>query len=66
MNNRCPKCGGELIHSYGLAGGGMGHYEICENEECTHLEKTQDKEDMVDGDPHGTCLIMDTRTKNVR
>lgn len=51
MNNRCPRCGGELIYGYGLAGGGMGPYEICENEECTHFEKTQDMGLPSDGRP---------------
>jgi hypothetical protein len=25
----CPCCGGELIHGYGLAGGGIGVYLAC-------------------------------------
>jgi hypothetical protein len=27
---RCPDCGGELYHGFGLAGGGYGAYETCE------------------------------------
>lgn len=46
MNDeKCPKCGGELYHGYGLAGGGIGAYTTCLNDKCDHFEKTQDAED---------------------
>ena len=40
----CPKCGSPLHQGYGLAGGGMGAYEMCEAEGCGHFEKWQDAE----------------------
>jgi len=40
----CPKCGAPLHQGYGLAGGGMGAYELCEVEGCGHFEKWQDAE----------------------
>lgn len=40
----CPKCGSSLHQGYGLAGGGMGAYEMCEAEGCGHFEKWQDAE----------------------
>lgn len=42
---RCPKCGGELIFGYGMAGGGMGSYELCDNESCDYFSKTQDADE---------------------
>ena len=39
----CPKkCGGGIEYGYGLAGGGMGVYQYCSNEECDYWHKTQD------------------------
>lgn len=42
---RCPKCGGELIFGYGMAGGGCGSYELCERDDCDYFFKTQDTDD---------------------
>jgi hypothetical protein len=47
----CPKCGGELHHGYGLAGGGIGCYTACLNEECDYFDKVQDHTDDL-------CLCM--------
>ena len=41
----CPKCGEPLICGYGLMGGGMGPYTLCENDECDYFHKTQDPEE---------------------
>ena len=38
----CPKCGSEVLAGYGLAGGGMGAYEVCNNGDCDFFVKTQD------------------------
>lgn len=38
----CPKCGAPVIHGYGLMGGGMGMYSLCDNDACDFFEKTQD------------------------
>lgn len=39
----CPKCGNtELHHGYGLAGGGIGPYRTCLNDDCDFFEKTED------------------------
>jgi hypothetical protein len=40
----CPKCGKEMKMGYGLAGGGMGVYFMCETEGCETFEKVQDEE----------------------
>jgi hypothetical protein len=40
----CPKCGADLAHGYGLAGGGMGPYTYCENDSCDYFVKAQDPE----------------------
>lgn len=39
----CPDCGARLEIGYGLAGGGCGVYEFCENCE-TIVTKDQDSE----------------------
>lgn len=41
---KCLKCGGELHFGYGLAGGGMGSYEICLNDGCDYFSKEQDND----------------------
>lgn len=41
----CPTCGGELYSGYGLAGGGIGVYTSCLNDDCDYLDKTQDLDD---------------------
>lgn len=39
----CPKCqAGHVKQGYGMAGGGMGFYEYCDNEACDYFDKTQD------------------------
>jgi hypothetical protein len=46
----CPKCGGsEIHHGYGLAGGGIGPYRTCLNDNCDFFEKTLDASN-TDGD----------------
>lgn len=35
----CPKCGDEIASSYGLAGGGMGPYVFCLNDDCDYFVK---------------------------
>ena len=41
---KCPMCGGDgFYRGYGLAGGGMGVYEGCDD--CGWFEKTQDAPD---------------------
>jgi len=40
----CPKCGKEMRSGYGLAGGGMGVYFMCETEGCETFEKFKDSE----------------------
>lgn len=41
---KCPKCGGEILFGYGLAGGGIGPYRYCDGDNCDYFEKTQDAE----------------------
>jgi len=36
----CPECGGEITPGYGLAGGGMGPYQLCLD--CGWIEKEQE------------------------
>ena len=38
----CPKCKAETIYGYGLMGGGIGSYVVCNN--CDFFAKQQDKE----------------------
>ena len=38
----CPNCGIHLIFGYGLAGGGMGSYGMCDS--CDYARKAQDPE----------------------
>lgn len=40
--DECPKCGAELIHGYGIMGGGIGAYALCDNADCDYFDKTQD------------------------
>jgi hypothetical protein len=44
-DGRCPKCGSEIRGGYGLAGGGMGVYEYCLNDDCDWFHKFQDAEE---------------------
>jgi hypothetical protein len=39
---KCPKCGGEMLFGYGLAGGGIGPYRYCDTYDCDFFDKTQD------------------------
>ena len=39
---RCPKCGDEVLVGYGLMGGGIGPYKLCDNEKCDFFEKVQE------------------------
>lgn len=41
----CPKCGGELMWGYGLAGGGMGSYWYCMSDNCDFFEKELDEDE---------------------
>jgi len=36
----CPRCGGHCLQGYGLAFGGMGSYEACND--CDYFYKVQD------------------------
>ncbi len=41
----CPLCGKkEVIQGYGLAGGGMGPYEMCDAGDCDWFAKGLDKD----------------------
>ncbi len=40
----CSKCGKEMRSGYGLAGGGMGVYFMCETEGCETFQKFEDSE----------------------
>ena len=45
MYEECPKCHKmTLLLGYGLAGGGIGVYNYCEDEACGYFDKTQDRE----------------------
>ena len=50
----CPKCNSELEMGYGLAGGGIGPYVYCSNEQCDYFEKFQDHEMDNKPEPEGT------------
>lgn len=41
----CPKCKSDIQQGYGLAGGGMGSYEYCLNDDCDWFYKVQDSEE---------------------
>lgn len=41
----CPKCGGELLEGFGLAGGGYGAYSACLAEGCGYFDKVQCMDD---------------------
>jgi hypothetical protein len=45
----CPKCGSELGQGYGLAGGGIGAYTYCTDDDCDYFDKVQDPPE----DDHG-------------
>lgn len=47
LPNICPKCGSETMFGYGLAGGGMGPYVMCDGPDegtCDFFMKKQDKD----------------------
>lgn len=37
--DKCPKCGACLIYGYGLMGGGVGPYVLCDGDACDYFEK---------------------------
>lgn len=45
LPEKCPKCGAATFFDYGLAGGGMGAYVYCENDDCEFFSKRQDEAD---------------------
>lgn len=53
----CPECGSKTTFGYGLMGGGMGAYQLCENDGCDWFIK--DREclfcDAVRPDGQVTC-----------
>jgi hypothetical protein len=49
VTDKCPKCGSETTFGYGLAGGGMGVYWLCLNDDCDYFHKEQDPPE--DDDP---------------
>ena len=56
----CPKCGGANIgFGYGLAGGGMGAYEYCED--CDWFEKHLDPEVSTPAELAREKIIKDNR-----
>lgn len=38
----CPQCGGQVLFGYGLAGGGVGKYDMCMEDDCDWFSKTLD------------------------
>lgn len=40
----CPRCNSELVAGYGLAGGGIGPYFVCDNDRCDYFSKTPETE----------------------
>jgi len=42
---KCPKCGAHILPGYGLAGGGVGFYEVCAADGCDYFSKVQDGEE---------------------
>jgi len=49
---KCPKCGSHVTAGYGLAGGGIGYYKFCCDDDCDYFEKTQDADEDFD---RGAC-----------
>jgi hypothetical protein len=43
-DDTCPKCGCQLEHGFGLAGGGYGSYVFCSREGCDYFYKWQEEE----------------------
>jgi len=40
----CPKCGAKAVErGYGLMGGGIGSYELCDTDACDWFAKQQDE-----------------------
>lgn len=39
----CPVHGGELLIGYGLAGGGIGVYAMCDTDGCSFFAKELDR-----------------------
>ena len=66
LSERCPQCGGNLQHGYGLAGGGIGAYRYCSNDACdytlpscrirTRRDSWMSKERF--GDTLGGCFLL--------
>lgn len=44
-DDKCPKCGSEIVSGYGLAFGGMGVYYMCSNDDCDWFYKVQDADE---------------------
>jgi hypothetical protein len=42
--DKCPECGSDLIACYGLFGGGIGGYWICDGDTCLWYAKEVDEE----------------------
>lgn len=38
----CPECHGAIAFGYGLAYGGFGAYQYCENQACDWYEKDRE------------------------
>lgn len=44
LPSACPKCGAPTLPGYGLMGGGIGAYVMCESDDCDFFAKQQDPE----------------------
>lgn len=46
LPNKCPKCGSSTIFGYGLAGGSIGPYVMCDGTfgDCDFFQKKVDNE----------------------
>jgi hypothetical protein len=44
-NGLCPTCGSGLQTGFGLAGGGYGVYEYCDNESCDKVVTKTETDD---------------------
>jgi len=43
---RCPKCQQPVVMGYGLMGGGIGPYWVCDTDGCDFFYKKQDSGDV--------------------